>query len=248
MKDRYHNTSLEAPYLRSLRWNTSTSVPAKCFLGYTSTTCARGSCAARREQFVLTISRRTSLTDELTELAVLIDDPSAHPEPSIEQLSKWSAEKQEDIKKQMALAEAKATKESRLTNGRATSEEALQKRRAREEKRLAHAAEAPESDSIAESPAEQNIYSTSMSHTVVIPAASSSLEWYKPDAHVYTTIEIAKEVGVWDYPSTLQERARCGVFRDLWEQGYFMGGGIKFGGDYLVYPGIPCIYFISSHT
>lgn len=143
------------------------------------------------------------------------------------------------------------------------SEEALLKRRAREEKRLAQAARAADAASMSESltpllaqesdsvshtahaePIQQNLPTSipssaaSIPHTVVIPAASSLLEWYDADAHVYTTIEAAKAAGIWDYPSTLQERARCGVFRGLWEQGYFMGGGIKFGGDYLVYPGI----------
>jgi len=190
------------------------------------------------------------------ELAVLIDDLSAHPDPSIEQLKKWSTVQQEDIERQITLAEGKTAKENRPAPDRSTSEEALQKRRAREEKRLAQAAKAA---AIAETPASlvprSNLAShdasaepshclatTSMSHTIVIPAASSSLEWYSPDAHVYTTIETAKAAGVWDYPSTLQERARCGVFRDLWGQGYFMGGGIKFGGDYLVYPGDPLRY------
>ncbi|KAJ3508748.1 hypothetical protein NLJ89_g5583 [Agrocybe chaxingu] len=83
---------------------------------------------------------------------------------------------------------------------------------------------------------------SSIPYTVVIPASSSSLEWYDADACTYTTIESAKAAGIWDYPSNLSQRARCGVFKDLWKQGYFMGGGIKFGGEYLVYPGDPLRY------
>ncbi|PPQ68492.1 hypothetical protein CVT26_003431 [Gymnopilus dilepis] len=79
-------------------------------------------------------------------------------------------------------------------------------------------------------------------YTIVIPASATSHEWYSPESCTYTTIEAAREAGVWDYPSTLFERARCGVFKDLWKQGYFMGGGIKFGGEYLVYPGDPLRY------
>ncbi|KAF8911149.1 hypothetical protein CPB84DRAFT_1672286 [Gymnopilus junonius] len=79
-------------------------------------------------------------------------------------------------------------------------------------------------------------------YTIVIPASASSHEWYTPSSCTYTTVESAREAGVWDYPSTLAERARCGVFKDLWKQGYFMGGGIKFGGEYLVYPGDPLRY------
>ena len=78
-------------------------------------------------------------------------------------------------------------------------------------------------------------------YTISIPASSSSLEWYnshqRSHTTVYTTLHEARGAGTWVYPSTLAERARCGVFKDLWKQGYFLGGGIKFGGEYLVYPG-----------
>ncbi|KAH6919019.1 hypothetical protein BKA70DRAFT_1249038 [Coprinopsis sp. MPI-PUGE-AT-0042] len=93
----------------------------------------------------------------------------------------------------------------------------------------------------------QGISTFSASHptpyTITIPASSSSLSWYTPsEANTYASLEEAREAGVWDYPSNLEERARCGVFRDLWKQGYYMGGGIKFGGEYLVYPGDPLRY------
>ncbi|EAU88239.2 hypothetical protein CC1G_03911 [Coprinopsis cinerea okayama7 len=80
---------------------------------------------------------------------------------------------------------------------------------------------------------------SSTPYTITIPASSNSLSWYHDGdkSNVYTTLEEAKAAGIWDYPSNLEERARCGVFKGLWDQGYFMGGGIKFGGDYLVYPG-----------
>jgi len=181
-------------------------------------------------------------------LAVLVDDPRAHPDPTIEQLKQWNLEKRASIKNQAAFADNKGSSSS----GRAMSEEAIQKRRAREEKRLAQAISTSNGPNLPldstvstetttgprtqlqEIPVEK---SASILHTVVIPAPSSLLEWYNPDACTYTTIAAARAAGVWDYPSTLRERARCGVFRNLWEQGYFMGGGIKFGGDYLVYPG-----------
>ena len=87
---------------------------------------------------------------------------------------------------------------------------------------------------------------SSIPYTIVIPASSSSLEWYDSSACSYSTVEAAREAGAWDYPSDLTERARCGVFQDLWKQGYFMGGGIKFGGEYLVYPGT--YYFIALYS
>ena len=44
---------------------------------------------------------------------------------------------------------------------------------------------------------------------------------------------------IWKFPETESEQARCKVFSDLWEKGYFITNGNKFGGDYLVYPGDP---------
>ncbi|GLB35387.1 putative constitutes one of the two catalytic subunit of the tRNA-splicing endonuclease complex, a complex responsible for identification and cleavage of the splice sites in pre-tRNA [Lyophyllum shimeji] len=193
------------------------------------------------------------------ELAVLVDDVKAHRQPTSEELEEWNLEQQEDIKRQMALLEVKGAKES-ANAGRAMSAEALMKRQAREAKRAAKAklAEttgdpdslgamlAPEAGTPRPPPPRSQesteIKAASFGHTVVIPASSSSLPWYDPSSASYSTIASAKAAGIWDYPSTLQERARCGVFRSLWEQGYFMGGGIKFGGDYLVYPGDPLRY------
>lgn len=42
----------------------------------------------------------------------------------------------------------------------------------------------------------------------------------------------------WNFPSTPQEKLRYNTFKDLWEKGYFISSGNKFGGDFLVYPGI----------
>lgn len=91
------------------------------------------------------------------------------------------------------------------------------------------------------SPSSATATNGNLPYTISIPASSSSLEWYnshqRSQTTVYTTLHEAREAGKWVYPSTLAERARCGVFKDLWKQGYFLGGGIKFGGEYLVYPG-----------
>lgn len=113
------------------------------------------------------------------------------------------------------------------------SEEAIQKRRERQLKR----AEKQNKDSLDSAEVPAVATTSSISYNVLIPTSSTSFQWYTPDACSYSTIESAKVAGIWNYPSDLQERARCGVFRDLWEQGYFIGGGIKFGAEYLVYPG-----------
>jgi tRNA-splicing endonuclease subunit Sen34 len=180
---------------------------------------------------------------------VIVDDPRAHPEPSISTLQKYGNERNEAINLRISLVEAKEAKEA--TSGRATSEEAFLKRKARERKALekAKAAAAPTDSSdllftpescasASEPPVTKSSPAPAVpAYTVTVPATSSSLPWYAPHKTTYTTLAGARTEGVWIYPSTPHERAKCGVFRELWQQGYFMGGGIKFGGDYLIYPG-----------
>ena len=61
----------------------------------------------------------------------------------------------------------------------------------------------------------------------------------------YETLEAARAAHVWSYPSNAEESAGWEVFRDLWEKRYYMGGGSKFCGDWLVYPGA-CVLW--SHS
>ncbi len=74
---------------------------------------------------------------------------------------------------------------------------------------------------------------------VTVPATPVSHPWFDPEASraIYEDLESAQAAKVWTYPSNLQERARCATFRKLWGEGMFMGQGIRFGGDFVVYPG-----------
>ena len=46
----------------------------------------------------------------------------------------------------------------------------------------------------------------------------------------------------WTYPQTDSEKIHYRVFFDLWEKGYYLTTGAKFGGDLLAYPGDPMRY------
>lgn len=199
------------------------------------------------EEAVLLVSKQ---------LAVFVDDPHAHRPPAPTELAQWNKERIASVHAQLAAAEAKEVAE-RGSVSRAMSEEAVRKRREREEKRAAAArakaiAEGADPDSVPlphapvpsqERPATPSASLANAVYTVTVPADSAAeLSWYSPEASMYTTLEDAKAAGVWTYPSTPFERAKCEVFRDLWEKGHYMGGGIKFGGDFLVYPGDPLRY------
>lgn len=78
---------------------------------------------------------------------------------------------------------------------------------------------------------------SSMPYTVIIQPSSIDMPWYDPDAATVTTLDQARATGLWHYPIDALQQARCNVFEDLWRKGHFMGGGLRFGGDFLVYPG-----------
>ncbi|KAH9951058.1 tRNA-intron endonuclease catalytic domain-like protein [Amylocystis lapponica] len=187
-------------------------------------------------------------------LAVLVDDARAHPSPSPDTLARWTTARRESAQLQIAAALEAAAKER--AGRHSMTEDALRKRREREERRAAAAraralAETAERDpmvpappltaSAADRPATPGV-GAAPAYTVTVPASSASLPWYAPDHRTCTSLADARAAGVWTYPADLHERARCAVFRDLWEQGFFMGGGIRFGGDFLVYPGDPLRY------
>lgn len=122
------------------------------------------------------------------------------------------------------------------------SEKAQQKREQREARRAAAAADKTDVDPgliVAEGPIQApRPPQTVPAYTIVVPGTSTSFSWYTPAPHTYSTIQAAKDAGIWSYPSDLNERAKCAVFRDLWDKGCYLGGGLKFGGDFLVYPGM----------
>jgi tRNA-splicing endonuclease subunit Sen34 len=78
---------------------------------------------------------------------------------------------------------------------------------------------------------------SSIPYALSIPSTHSSDHYSTPCSITHTTLSSARSANLWSFPSNLDERARAGVFRALWERGYFMGGGIKFGGELMIYPG-----------
>ncbi|KAJ3823766.1 hypothetical protein EV361DRAFT_970878 [Lentinula raphanica] len=195
------------------------------------------------------------------EYAVFVDDTNAYSEPSLGQFQQWCAEQQRYIKHQQEILKSESTKPSDVAQ-LAVSEAAVRKRKERELKRQQKALELRgiqedgggvdvESFQLASTPSvevEHSIRPTTPStsapshYNISIVASSSVLSWYDPDSCTFPTIEAAQAADIWDFPSNIKDRARYGVFKDLWEQGYFLGGGIRFGGDYLVYPGDPLRY------
>jgi len=183
------------------------------------------------------------------QIAVLVDDSRGYLTPSPASLQNWASG--QDVLSHQLLA---TRTEGIDHTEQMLSEEALKKREERKMKAKVDAGLLPLLDQDTTSEATMSLQpavhsqNSSPTHTVVIPVSSGNFDWYCQKC-IYTSIESAIEEGIWNFPSTPHERARCGIFRDLRGKGYFIGGGIKFGGEYLVYPGDPLRYhshFVAS--
>lgn len=147
--------------------------------------------------------------------------------PTTEELIQWNEQRRQ------ALATLPAKAPSTLPP--TLNDEALRKRlerQQRKEAKLQAKEETPDSPTAQAKPPAASTKEQSYSFTI---PATSDFSWY--NAKKYTTLDEARASGVWSYPQTPEEVARCRVFEDLWKQGYFMGNGLRFGGHWLVYPG-----------
>ena len=181
--------------------------------------------------------------------ADIVDDKFAHQVPTEEQKGAWRNVQDAERMKELAQKEEAV---HAAAEEKASTKEAIARRLEREQRRAASKVTSPgermaepsmdafDSVSGPSLPRQTKSLAASSSttvHSVRIPTSSSEFAWYSPAEYCYSTIDAAREAGVWSYPETSAQRARCCVFRVLWEKGYYMGCGIKFGGDFLVYPG-----------
>ncbi|CAG8693760.1 5859_t:CDS:2, partial [Acaulospora colombiana] len=161
---------------------------------------------------------------------IIIDDHASHGSPTAQQLAEWN-----DNRKR--ANEALGMKNLPRAPPK-MSDEALQKRLERQKRKEAQSKPVAETDVVnaPETPIYQQSQSTSAkekSYAFTIPA-TSDLPWYNSTG--YHTLEEVRSAGIWTYPESLKERAKCAIFHDLWKKGYYMGSGLRFGGDWLVYP------------
>ncbi|RKO92684.1 hypothetical protein BDK51DRAFT_17230 [Blyttiomyces helicus] len=83
------------------------------------------------------------------------------------------------------------------------------------------------------------IFAPAPINIVTTYAASRTLPWFEPKG---VDITEARRSELWTWPRTDAERLRLKVFKGLWDKGYYISSGSKFGGDYLMYPGDPSRY------
>ncbi|KAK4053769.1 tRNA-splicing endonuclease subunit [Microbotryomycetes sp. JL201] len=197
-------------------------------------------------------------------LAVLIDDVAAHRRATPEQARTYALQRDKAIETQIRLAQqAEQEKQAKMADVIARNREEKRRKQALEREAQVKAAQNESraatqqdeenldlfvsgkldgKDTTGPPPALSGKALAEHPHTIVIQPSSIDLPWYDPESAKYTTLEAARQAGIWHYPETPLQQTRCDVFQDLWRKGYFMGGGLRFGGDFLVYPGDPLRY------
>eukprot|EP01134_Creolimax_fragrantissima_P001014 CFRG1014T1 len=62
-----------------------------------------------------------------------------------------------------------------------------------------------------------------------------------PLVHDPTRTSVLPAIEDWNFPASQNDRMRCRVFRDLYERGFYITSGCKFGGEYLCYKEDPAV-------
>ncbi|GJJ12244.1 hypothetical protein Clacol_006485 [Clathrus columnatus] len=175
---------------------------------------------------LLLMPEEVVLLVEKVGICTLVDDTHSIREPTHAELEEWNEDRKKDI--QIQVEQWKEKEKNRVSSAltdRKTKEGTgdVAKRQARQ---------VPKETSEGQ---QFTMPSTIATYTITIPSMSSTLAWYQPKR--YEELAYAREAGIWTYPRTPYERASCRIFRDIWEKRYYLGSGIKFGGEYLIYPG-----------
>ncbi|KIY66587.1 tRNA-intron endonuclease catalytic domain-like protein [Cylindrobasidium torrendii FP15055 ss-10] len=183
--------------------------------------------------------------------AQLVRDPTAHKEATPEQIAQLRRFEEKLQREANELAAVEEENKKQKGKGKAAeSPEAREKREKRaaaklEKERLKAAAAGElfdqEEDNKAKEPKERDA-----PYLISTPTSSNGLAWFskaestsKPSSSSPSVEEVETcliSVGI---PFSA---ARVASFRALHAQGFFMGTGIKFGADWLVYPGDPLRY------
>lgn len=178
---------------------------------------------------------------------VLVDDARAHNVDGLrsDELDQWHQQRIDFIldRRRIIAEEAREAKQKNQ-NQYSMSDAAKEKKKKREERKKSEAMAANEDgEEILFQPApskpapEDDLNNTS--HLITIPSATAESQWHKVNLGetAFDSISSAASAGLWVYPENADQRAKCAAFEALKEKNYYMGKGLRFGGDFVVYPG-----------
>ncbi|KAA1079079.1 tRNA-splicing endonuclease subunit [Puccinia graminis f. sp. tritici] len=183
-------------------------------------------------------------------IAVLVDDLKAHRPATVEESTEYQARRDQEIAEERRLTairegERRAAAQEVYRSQIAAAE---QKRRARQPKPPSRTEDGDEgSEEIQQGmlvPDGLDEKSKPAISPVQVPYFVPIHLQSHPPTHtpehpdvVHHHLDSARRAGLWTFPDNQLQRARSAVFSALWRQGMFLGIGLKFGCDFLVYPG-----------
>ncbi|KAJ9091119.1 hypothetical protein QFC20_007726 [Naganishia adeliensis] len=175
------------------------------------------------------------------EICHLVYTPRAIRPPTPHEIAQHTADRLTSIHEMQVAAVAAAEEKKRAFQSKREGGKGKREERRKEGKEEAglFVPPPPTTTATATPTSSQAYFSSVPSHLT-----TSTHPWFRPTEgeSLFHSLPSAREAGVWTYPSTPLERARCATFRKVWTEGMFMGQGVKFGGEFLVYPGDPLRY------
>ncbi|WAQ82615.1 hypothetical protein PtA15_2A932 [Puccinia triticina] len=182
-------------------------------------------------------------------IAVLVDDLNSHRPATLEESEEYQTKRDQEIEEERRLTVIRDDERRAAAKQvyRSQIEAAEQKRRARQQ-------QAPQTEDRSDHPGEEIQQGMLPPDTSVDDSKSTSnpsrVPYFVPvhlqsrppthspeGSNMFRALDSARQAGLWTYPEDQYQRARCAVFSALWRQGMFLGIGLKFGCDFLVYPG-----------
>lgn len=180
-------------------------------------------------------------------IAVLIDDLNSHRPATLEESAEYKIKREQEIEEERRLTVIRDSERRNAAKEvyRTQIEAADQKRRARQQQahqidqEFDHTAEIQQGmlppDSTDDSKSTND--TSKVAYFVPIHLQSQPPTHSPEGPNLFHHLDSAREAGIWTYPNGKYQKARCAVFSALWRQGMFLGIGLKFGCDFLVYPG-----------
>ncbi|POW01605.1 hypothetical protein PSTT_12385 [Puccinia striiformis] len=186
-------------------------------------------------------------------IAVLVDDLRSHRHATLEESVEYQTKRDQEIEEEQRLAVIRDAERRAAAQEvyRSQIKAAEEKRQARQQQQQQQKSQQLEGRSDNPVEIQQGMIPTdNADNAKPISNNTSQVAYFIPihlqsqppthspeGSNVFRELEPARKAGLWTYPNDQYQKARCAVFSALWRQGMFLGIGLKFGCDFLVYPG-----------
>ncbi|CAH7683111.1 hypothetical protein PPACK8108_LOCUS16418 [Phakopsora pachyrhizi] len=175
-------------------------------------------------------------------IAILIDEKQAHRAPTLEEASLFKAKEDTRIAHDIRIltlreAERRAAMKDQYRSEIEKAAEIKQAQNAQSKDFVV--SKLNDDPAFTEISGSQALKSPvpEIHHRIPVKLLSERPSYSQEGSCSFNDLDSACANGLWEFPTEGHQRARCEVFDNLWKRGMFLGLGLKFGCDFLVYPG-----------